>query len=349
MKNKELGSDFNLFLSPTSNNLFVEDKEINLFFSGRTALYSLLKWGIQNKAWKNVLFPSYYCHEVVDFIRSLPINVEYFNFNPFIGERLDIELEGFDKEGNVFINVDYFGLTKVTCYNFQYSIVIDDLTHNFDRLYKSEADYCFGSLRKILPTPCGGFLFSSLKNTIPVEFDKEFSESISIQKLSAMYLKTQYLSGKEIDKNLFRKLYLESEESFSDRQTISKIPLSALSVLQYLDLDYISTRKKENLKLILDEIIPVKGVTFNLAKNDNSAFGLLLQFKEIKMRDELRLYLISNKIYPAVLWPNQFREEDIYYSNLILFLHIDFRYNKSDIIYLGSILNIFFRKYGTNN
>src|SRR5690606_27558505 len=110
------------------------------------------------------------------------IQIEYFEFNPFINQE-NIEFEDFDVVGNVFINVDYFGLKKTSDYNFQHSIVFDDLTHNLDVLQESKADYCFGSLRKILPIPCGGFLFSPKKKQIPIGLESKFSEKVSIQKL----------------------------------------------------------------------------------------------------------------------------------------------------------------------
>jgi len=89
MKNKEYGSDFHLLtiqyflLGNNQENLFTNNN-FSLFFSGRVALFNLLNEGIKNNNWVKVFVPSFYCHEVVNFINTLPIEVTYYDFNPFL-------------------------------------------------------------------------------------------------------------------------------------------------------------------------------------------------------------------------------------------------------------------------
>src|SRR5690606_17224946 len=125
----EFGSDFH-YHSPTSvmrDNSFWQSDQFTLFFSGRVALYNLLQFGIEKYGWKKVGFPSYYCHEVVSFCETLPIEVTYYAYNPTLDER---QVEWGDEEGDVFVNVDFFGLRKINTQFLKNSIVIDDLTHN---------------------------------------------------------------------------------------------------------------------------------------------------------------------------------------------------------------------------
>ena len=111
MINKEFGSDFNYiegdnYLNKTS--LF-ESEKISLLFSGRVALFNLLNFGIKKYKWNKIGFPSYYCHEVVDFCRKLPIEIMYYNYNPFSNIQ---NIEWDDDDKSVLVNVDYFGLKK---------------------------------------------------------------------------------------------------------------------------------------------------------------------------------------------------------------------------------------------
>src|SRR5690606_27703589 len=115
MINKEFGSDFHYIydenVQSNVDNCF-GGPNLGCFFSGRVALYNLLKCGHEKYKWSKVGFPSYYCHEVVDFCRNLPLVIEYYNYNPFDASA---EIEWEDKKGAVFINVDFFGISKLDC------------------------------------------------------------------------------------------------------------------------------------------------------------------------------------------------------------------------------------------
>ena len=71
-------------------------------------------------------------------------------------------------------------------------------------------------------------------------------------------------------------------------------------------------------------------------------FGLVLVFEENVLRNKLRSYLIENNIYPAVLWPFQKKESDIFYENRTLFIHLDYRYSWEDIDFIVLKINEFF-------
>src|SRR5690606_25929767 len=236
MKIREFGSDYNLVLGKRSENVFLDRSDIELFFSGRSALFKLVEWGIAHDGWERILFPSYYCHEVVQFLRSLPIHIDYYEYNPFLDSSIDFHSIETSGHRNVFVNVDYFGTSKISHQFSSQVVVVDDLTHNFDGIFSSTADFCFGSLRKILPIPCGGFLYSPHKKILPTGVSNDYSEDVSIMRLTAMFLKKRYLNGEVVDKGLFRRLFLDSEAKFSDLRTVAKIPTSSLSVLPFINV-----------------------------------------------------------------------------------------------------------------
>ena len=41
--------------------------------------------------------------------------------------------------------------------------------------------------------------------------------------------------------------------------------------------------------------------------------------------------LIEHNIFPAILWPDQFKKNDKQLEKTLLFVHTDFRYNSDDI------------------
>src|SRR5687767_5128857 len=134
MINKEYGSDFHLcledeFLQSREEYMFSDSKIFSFFFSGRSAIYSLLEFGIKNFGWKNVYFPAYYCHEVVHFISKLPIEIIYYAFNPFL-DTYEKEIHVEDRRENVVISVSFFGLCKLNLNSYKRIVVIEDVTHN---------------------------------------------------------------------------------------------------------------------------------------------------------------------------------------------------------------------------
>lgn len=338
MINKEYGSDFHYFFEAgeIQSSLFSE-VSFSFFFSGRVALYNLLEKGIEKYQWKKVGFPSYYCHEVVEFCEKLPIEVVYYKFNPFTNTQ-SIDWE--DDQKNVFINVDFFGIQKLDTSFIQNSIIIDDLTHNLLSLKESKADYCFGSLRKQLPLAAGGFC---VDNKNDFEFNdnvNEFAHKIAAQKLSAMYLKSEYLEGKFNHKDIFRQLYMEAEQAFESHETNSTLPDLIKSQLFSLAPEKLIKQSHENIQFIKSQIIPSTKLV--LQNTDaRTEMGIILLFETNDLRNKLRTNLIENKIYPAVLWPGQLSAIDKDLENRILFIHSDFRYKQEDLQFILHTLNNF--------
>lgn len=340
MTNKEYGSDFHYFGGDNASNGIssFNDEKIFLFFSGRVALFNLLSFGIQKYKWKKVGFPSYYCHEVVDFCKNLPTEITYYNYNPF-SDIQDIEWEDDDK--NVFINVDFFGVKKINTSFLKKSVIIDDLTHNLLSTKESKANYCFGSLRKQLPIGAGGFclgLKEDIDFSIPVN---NFADKIALQKLSAMFLKSEYLAGKFANKDVFRNLFIDAEHQFESSQTNSKLPATIKSQLFALSEENLIQKTRNNIAQAKAKL-QLKNCKI-VESDKETEFGLILVFEESTLRNELRSYLIEKKIYPAVLWPSQKTEDDIFYENRMLFIHLDFRYSWEDIDFMVLKINDFFK------
>jgi len=334
--NREYGSDFHYFFDDhrERSSLFADDK-FSFFFSGRVALYNLLSFGIEKYQWKKVGFPSYYCHEVVEFCNKLPIEIIYYEFNP-VSSQESVAWE--DDEYSVFINVDFFGIKKLDTLFLKKTVIIDDVTHNLLSFKKSNADYCFASLRKQIPLPVGGFCLSK-NNDFNVQIDETDKANLTaVQKLSAMYLKSLYLKGDFHKKDIFRKLYIEAEGNFESLETNSCIPGVIKAQISSLNPESLIYATRRNCQILKSKIKTSERVKI-LQTDAQTEMGLLLLCHTKHIRDEIRKCLIDNKIFPAVLWPKQSSPADIELENTILFVHCDFRYDENDVEFIAVTIN----------
>lgn len=162
----EFGSDFHLPLShevqiassAESYSTFFAARSAHGFTSGRGALLSLLRHGSQNLGWKRVLYPDYYCPEVIEILEVAGLSALPYQVNPYGSSR-----PSFD-EGDTFLAPDgttiiptnsdvllinnLFGLygeeLRSRARNFP-GVVIEDHTHDPVSTWArtSSSDFCF--------------------------------------------------------------------------------------------------------------------------------------------------------------------------------------------------------------
>lgn len=339
MNDKEFGSDFHYlsdkeYREVVASFTFFDDQE-QFYFSGRAALRAILSDGIHKYSWEKIYVPTYYCHEVYDFIKDLNIAIEFYECNPLANE---IPASIQDKESYVLLVVNYFGLSSAYFEYLRNIVVIEDLTHDLESINRSNADYVFASLRKILPVPVGGLVRSAERlPEIPVTL---FSEEIVQEKISGMLLKKKYLEGSFTGKEIFRNLLTSAEQSFENHKTFTSLPFLATKYLLGLNVHKIMEAKKSNSAFAKESI--KENAKFELlTSTSNSEYALILKFDVVEERNKLKKHLISRNIYPMVLWPNQSTKSDAELENLLLFVHIDFRYSSEDITYIVDIINRF--------
>lgn len=332
----EYGSDFETYIS--SNKLNTSPyfpEETSLFFSGRAALYALIKQGIALNGWKRIYVPTYYCHEVYTFIDILSIEIIPY---PCLPTTLALNNEQFliEKE-SVLLVVDYFGINKVSYSNLLGMTVVEDLTHNLASFKLSDADYCFGSLRKVLPMAVGGFVFSPKGLLIPQLIHNDFADYVAYKKTTGMFLKKLYLQKKNITKDLFRDQLIGAEEMFNDHRTIAALPHFVKSEYEQIEIGTLIQRKKDNLAHA-KSILQASDKFSLLTSVSNTDYALILKFSDSSIRDEFRKRIIERNIFPMVLWPGQ-NADNQDFENKILFIHIDYRYNLIDITAMVEELN----------
>lgn len=340
----EFGSDFH-FMAPTpwaEKTLYDFYPRANLYADGRQALIHLY----QTQGWQRLWVPEYFCYEVVESLKQAGLVIRFYADYPGYTEDSKtleaIQRNGFFKPTDAILRVNYFGTRSYRSpEKLSVAAVIEDHTHDLigGWAINSHADWCIASLRKSLPIPEGGILWSPVGLTLPTAPESsEENERISSIRWDAMKLKTSYLAGEDVEKSAFRAGYVDTEEYF-DTAGVCAIDESSREYLHTFDIQDWYRRKRENWEILRD--IKKDGVKVLKPEDYGSyPFSLILQFDDIYKRDIVRKALIEKCIYPAILWsvPPSGDGEIFVFSRTMLSIHCDARYSKEDILTMKSII-----------
>lgn len=315
--------------------------------SCRDALRSLLEHGIAEFGWRRLWVPAYYCQEVVASFLSTGLTVMAYPDGP--NERLDIQRID-AKAGDVVLLVDFFGLrSRPSLAGFDRTAVqiIEDHTHDpWSRwAWTSEADWCVASIRKVLPLPDGGVLWSPVGYRVPPSVPVSSEHALASQeRFLGMLLKRLYLAGHPVDKATFRRLAL-SGESRMVASRLSGITGWSMSLLSTFPIDLWREQRRANHQLLGRELASVPWL--KVLQPDESSmcpFSLIILCDSQKRRNRVREGLIESAIYPATLWaldqpviagigPNY---SD--FSKKMLSIHCDMRYSKDEMEYVAQVI-----------
>lgn len=354
-KRWEIGSDFDcseeiLISSPTS---FWLPAKYQLF-STATASFLALKTVLQKPAGKplRIHVPSFYCLGVVSKLQTV---FEVCWYRDLPGE----SSPDFDTlkplSGDLVIVVNLFGIkSQQPWQDWQKEhpniILVEDHSHDpFSPWAKnSQADYATSSLRKTLPIPDGGILWSPKNLPLPQPFGKESPGAY--KKLMAMILKRSYLQGLPINKDDYLRLSRDGQNELDD-ETNSAISVFTNNVLRFLDVESFRQQRAANISkfinLTLNQNNPYWKPLFANWEQGSVPFNSIIVCQSKTIRAALRKYLISNDIFAPIHW--QQPEEGIVsndskaiaLSAKILTIPTDQRYGEEDIIRIVEILNDF--------
>ena len=109
-----------------------------------------------------------------------------------------------------------------------------------------------------------------------------------------------------------------------------------------IDIEEIIIKRRKNVKLIYEKLsknIKIKFLVNNFKEDDCLLFvPIILNHKD---RDDLRKFLIENKIYLPIHWPLEEKINNIFDKELSLIC--DQRYNVSEITYYLNLILDFFK------
>ena len=340
----EFGSDFHYIsgFNDSVNTLHDFYPHANYYADGRQALIHLY----HSKGWQRLWMPEYFCYDVIASLKEAGLNLMFYQDwpdNHDDGNTLEnIQRNGHFQHTDAVLRVNYFGMrSHRRTTHLSVAAVVEDHTHDLigDWAVHSTADWCIASLRKTLPLPEGGMLWSP--KGLPLPEAPEHSaqnEEIAAIRWEAMELKAGYLAGEEIEKAAFRAGFVNTEEYF-DHAPVCSLDNASLAYLESFNVREWYGRKRDNWNVLQE--IRKDGVHILRPENvDGYPFSLILLFDSIDERDRVRKALIEHQVYPAILWniPAPTDGEIFHFSHGMLSIHCDGRYSSGDILQLKSII-----------
>jgi hypothetical protein len=246
--------------------------------------------------------------------------------------------------GDALLVVNYFGLAAcqpVSAWQERGAEVIEDHTHDpwSPWATTSQADWCVASLRKTLPLPDGGVLWSPSHHPLPPETAlTETHYRLSLEKYAAMALKAFYLGGGAIGKDVFRGLMTSTEQRLGTGEPSGISPISA-ALLGTFPIGAWRARRRANYDAFCRALGDQPDwVTVMTPVGEGACpFAVVLLVDSSARQEHLRRRLIENRVYPAVLWPlsdpvvTPIPDAHVRLSRQLLVVHCDMRYDETDM------------------
>ena len=337
---KEFGSDFHYIESYNSGRAHLTDvfRNAMLLADGRQCIVIL----IRQYGWRRIWMPDYFCYEVIETIKE-QTGVEVMSYADSPLKEGKVENLPF-MEGDVLLRMNFLGLRDIRRNKDIPVPVIEDHSHDpFGHwaLY-SDADWCISSIRKSLPLPEGGMMWSPKGLELPgVPQSTEENEMIATIRWEAMEMKAEYLAGEDVIKDEFRKKYTDTEEWFDQAEPTQIDERTKEFISKQFDVNLWLGVKRKNWSLLRELVSSEKCKVIGPEHESCTMFSLVLLLDNKAQRDKVRKSLIENCVYPAILWnvPKTVSEESKCFSERMLSIHCDGRYNEEDIKQLAGILN----------
>lgn len=361
MKNRwEVGSQFDwsndMVMLSTAKTLLPESYE--LFSTGTACLFSIATLLQQHQINRLRLhIPSFLCMHFVAKLKTV-FDICWYRDLP-TQESPDFNSLN-TLPGDLVLAVNLFGIKQGKVWRdwlFQHDdiILIEDHTHDpfSSWAQQSTAHYAMASLRKTLPIPDGGIIWSPQNMKLPKASSSK--SQAADKRLTAMLLKRAYLSGVNISKDIFRQLEIESEEEFDDEtncaaSTFTSVILSCLNIAKFRQLR--ETNIRHFLNWSLTEKHPNWMPLFSSWPIGSVPFNSVIVCQSQDIRDDLRKYLIAQNIFPAIHWlqttPDKSSNDPlaIELSNRIMTIPTDQRYSLDDIARVAAKIADFFKQSG---
>jgi len=322
-----------------------------LYGNGRQALAAALLAGKKLKSWRRCYVPSYICQSVVEAVLATGLEcVPYHDLpigHPDLNDRVL-------QPSDCVLIVNHFGWRSPQFSQFIGTTpagVIEDHTHDPWSAWarNSSADFCVASLRKILPLPDGGVVWSP--RGYPVESpprEEPDHQWASLQKLVAMLLKAEYFQKGVLEKEFYRSLQSSGENSFKTLPFSKPLRITSF-LLNRLPWDQWRNKRGANVEYLAKRLREIKQIeVLNPPPTPKGcSFGVIIRCATNVVRDQLRQYLMERHIYPAVLWPKNAHmatdPQAVDFSESILFFHADFRYEEVDLDRVAKAVRDFFK------
>lgn len=337
----EIGSEFHWDPSFIGHAPSLLPPRFELFATGCGALSTLLR---QLAPWGRLHVPSFFCMGVVEALSAYVPIAWYRHLPDGAGPRLET-LHA--KTGDVVLAQNLFGRDEQEPWDAWMRdhpgvTVVEDHSHDpfSDWARSSTAPYAMASLRKTLPLPDGGLLWSPRGLDLPRPIGPE-SPGAHL-KLAAMLLKQAWLDGRAVPKEDFRSLQQQGEQALLG----SAGPASTLTatLLPLLDLAGLRAASTRNARALLAVLGPGWQLPGGAPPESAAPFRVQVLCASAPARDALLAHLGEHGIFAPVhwrqdrggLWSGDNEAADL--ADRILTVPVDHRCGPEDIRRVAAVL-----------
>lgn len=313
-----------------------------LLGSGRDALRAVVRHGRAARGWRRLWIPAYLCQEVVGAIadEGLPLAV----YADLPAEPLVLPKA---LPGDVVLVVNTFGLRTGPSPQVPVGVeLLEDHTHDpwSEWAFQSQAAFAVASLRKTLPVPEGGVLWSPSGQGLPVAPEVSAVRARAARaKREAMDLKARFLAGAAVDKEEFRQLAIAGEAKIAEGE-VSAMTAETRALLPTFPWSAWRERRRRNFRWLAERLARHAWLRVLRPLSEECVpFSVVIVVDTAELRERVRAKLIERRVYPAVLWPLEASvlpvpPEAIDLSRRVLSLHCDMRYGEEDLRRVAAIV-----------
>lgn len=234
--------------------------------------------------YRKVYFPYYTCEVMLEPIKKLGIDYDFYHINASLEP---VELSVLEKD-EAFLYTNYFGLkqncVKLLAEAYGNQLVID----NAQAFYAEpiQGIDTFYSARKFFGVSDGAYLYTEAK------FGQDFEQDVSFNRMSHLLKRIDL--GAEFGFQDFR----ANDDSLcnSDIKLMSNLTQAVLSGVDYEEVK----QKRRNNYSILDEAFGGS----NLIEIEFEEESVPMVYPYLTNDESLRKKLLENKVFVAMYWPN---------------------------------------------
>lgn len=250
-----------------------------------------LEYIFRSEKYTKVYIPFYSCSAMLEPLEKLNIKYEFYSIDENFLPKFNKKLE----KDEIIIIINYFGLVrnKISLLVEKYKNVILDNSQDFffKEFFEIPAIY---SCRKFLGVSDGGYLYYPKK-----ELYLNLKQDISYDRMEYLYKKYELGSESAYD------LYLENEKKLIN-QPIKKMSKITENLLNEADYEKIKERRNINFKYLHEKLKKINNLSHLIGKNPIDGpmyYPFLLKTNKKINGNDLKKFLIENKIYIPTYWP----------------------------------------------
>jgi len=294
---------------------------------------------LQRVASKNarLWLPLYFCGEVAKYWKRW-IEVCFYEDDPRWSEPDWKTLK--PDPGDLVVAVNYFGGRTGSSWNTwrkaNRCLLVEDHTHDPCSPWarNSGADYAFCSLRKTLPLPEGGLLWSPLGLSLPDE-PRQPGAGVA-EKLAGMLLRAEFIKGAPVSKDwnpIYRALFREGEIKLAASAPAAMSTLVRTVVAGGVPVSWLKQRRRNTGHLLRALRKSTPEPLFRRWPRGATPLAVVLVLDNQRQRDRARAHLERKNIYCPILWPdcNSPASPGAPLAERILCIPTDQRYGKKDM------------------